>query len=890
MPETGDHSLKQYRFRAKLPQVFRYLALIVLFAAVVAVMVGFYRERNKTGFRLKNEHTRLSTDVVAEINGYERLETDGDLSKYYIKADFARTFADNHQELENVYLRTYDSNGAEADSMTAQSVLYIPEAEKNFTAYMKGNVDINARGGLNLKTNNIVYTKATETADIDETVTFERDGIRGKSFGASVRMAEKRLDLNKDVEIEAFASPELAKSGVRYAKINSASASYDQTANKIDLTDSVVIELQTRSSASGDPQKIDSTSDHAVFYLEGNSQSIDEATKPDAVNTKLKRLEMTGNVHLVSTETGASPTVIDSGYAMYEKSSGRIELKEGTHIVTSASGKMTDVRAREAIYDQPALKFTLTGGAEITQETNFIKGDSITADLYASKKVRSAAVRGNGFVRQVTTERTTSVSAPELNVTIGESGDMRTANSIGQSVATLDPNSRADYSLVTMTAPRAIRVDFKGEGLLDKMQTEGRTTIQLNAVAGTADAANKKVTADTVSTVFNANGKDISRAMAVGNAELFIEPLRSSTENYQTTITAQRFDCEFFPTGNNAKLCVGSKKTKTVRVPTVAAEGRGTQTVTADQLNAVFSEATKDVDRLEAIGNTKFTELERTAIASQMSFTQSDAVVRLRGGTPTVWDSASRAKAKEIDWDSRNQRSQLRGGVSATYYSRKSGGDATPFSNSDKPVFVTSNTADLDHKAETATFAGNARGWQENNYVRGDRLYIMQREGRLTADGNVQSVLYEAKQKIAGKESSAPVFVSAGTMNYDSKARILQYRTNVDVRQGTDRITSSSTDVFLSERNEVLKTVAEQNVVITQPGRRVTGNWVQYTAENEVAIIRGDPATVTDGENGGSQSSEITVYMRENRFVGNGKTNKNTTGRTKTVYKVKTPQ
>ncbi len=862
----------------------------MLFAAVVAVMVGFYRERNKTGFRLKNEHTKLSTDVVAEINGYERLETDGNISKYYIKADFARTFADNHQELENVYLRTYDSDGGEADSMTAQSVLYVPEAEKNFTAYMKGNVDINARGGLNVKTNNIVYSKATETADIDETVTFERDGIRGKSFGASVRMAEKRLELHKDVEIEAFESAELAKSGVRYAKINSSTASYDQIANKIDLTDSVVINLRTNSTGSGDPQTIDATSDRAVFFLDGESPTIEAASKPEAASTKLKKLEMTGNVHLVSTETGASPTTIDAGYAMYEKSTDRIELKEGTHIVTSTSGKTTDVRSNEAVYDQRALKFTLTGGAEITQETNFIKGDLITADLYTSKKVKYAVVRGNGFVRQVTTERTTSVSAPELNVAIGESGDMRSANALGQSVAILDPNTRADYSLVTMTAPRAIRVDFKGEGLLEKMQTEGRTTIQLNAAAGSADAANKKVTADTVSTIFNPNGKDISKAMAVGNAELFIEPLKASTEIYQTTINAPRFDCEFFATGNNAKSCVGAKKTKTVRVPTVASEGRSTQTLTADQLNATFSETTKDVERLDASGSAKFTELERTAIASQMSFTQGDAVVRLRGGTPTVWDNASRAKAKEIDWDSRNQRTQMRGGVSATYYSRRSGGDATPFASGDKPVFVTSDAADFDHKAETATFTGNARGWQDNNYVRGDKLYVMQKEGKFSSDGNVQSVLYDAKQKIAGKESSAPVFVSAGTMNYDRKTRVLQYRTNVDVRQGTDRITSASTDVYMSEKNEVLKTVAEQNVVITQPGRRVTGDWVQYTAENEVAIIRGNPASVTDGENGGSQSSEITVFMRENRFVGNGKTNKNTTGRTKTVYKVKTPQ
>lgn len=875
---------------ARLPQIFRYLALVVLCLSVIAVIVGFYRERNRSSFRLKGEHTKLSTEVVAEINGYERLETDGALSKYYIKADFARTFADNHQELENVYIRTYDNEGNEADSVAAQSVLYVPEANKNFTAYMKGNVDINARGGLNVKTNNIVYTKATETADIDEAVTFERAGIRGKSFGASVRMAEKRLELHKDVEIEAFESPELAKSGVRYAKINSSSASYDQNTNRIDLTDSVVINLQTKSTTSGNPQTIDATSNKAVFFLDGETPAFDQAAKPETANSKLKKLEMTGNVHLVSTEIGSAPTTIEAGYAMYEKITDRIELREGTHIVTSASGKSTDVRAAEAIYDQRALKFTLTGGAEITQDTNYIKGDLISADLYSSKKVKYAVVRGNGFVRQVTTERTTSVSAPELNVAINEAGDMKSANAIGQSVATLDPNSKADYSLVTMAAPRAIRVDFKGEGLLEKMQTEGRTTIQLSAVAGTADAANKKVTADSVSTVFNANGKDISRTAAVGNAELYIEPLKASTDNYQTTINAPRFDCEFFPTGNNAKICIGAKKTKTVRVPTVASNGRGTQTLTADQLTASFSETTKDVERLDASGNSKFIELDQTATASSMTFAQRDAIVRLRGGTPTVWDSASRAKAKEIDWDSRNQRSQLRGGVSTTYYSKKAAGDATPFSSSDKPVFMTSDTADFDQKSSTAVFTGNARGWQDNNYVRGDRLVVLQKEGKFSADGNVQSVLYDAKQKVAGKESSVPVFVTARTMNYDDRSRLLQYRDNVDVRQGSDRITSGSTDVYLNDRNEVVKTVAETNVVITQPGRRAAGDSVQYTAENEVAVIRGNPATVTDAENGASQSSEITVFMRENRFIGNGKTNKNTTGRTRTVYKVKAPQ
>ena len=65
---------------------------------------------------------------------------------------------------------------------------------------------------------------------------------------------------------------------------------------------------------------------------------------------------------------------------------------------------------------------------------------------------------------------------------------------------------------------------------------------------------------------------------------------------------------------------------------------------------------------------------------------------------------------------------------------------------------------------------------------------------------------------------------------------------------------------------------------------------MQYNAENEQAILRGNPATVTDAQNGSSRSTEITMFMKENRFVGNGKTRQNKNGRVKSVYNVKPTQ
>ena len=93
---------------------------------------------------------QLSEDVVAEINGYESRENEGDKLNYFIKADKAKTFSDNHQELENVYLEVFDETGEKSDKISANKAIYIPD-EKNskiFTAFFAGDVDINSRDNL----------------------------------------------------------------------------------------------------------------------------------------------------------------------------------------------------------------------------------------------------------------------------------------------------------------------------------------------------------------------------------------------------------------------------------------------------------------------------------------------------------------------------------------------------------------------------------------------------------------------------------------------------------------------------------------------------------------------------------------------------------------------
>jgi len=911
--EVKRPNIQKLQKRARLPEYFRYGAIGAIVLIVLAIGIGFYLARNNTDFRLKPEDAKLSKDVIAEVSGYERTESDGDVKKFYIKADKAKTFSDNHQELENVYLQVFDETGEKFDQITSEKAIYIPAENKNFTAYFAGNVNIATRDELKVKTEQIYYKKETETAEAEEAVEFERRNVTGKSLGAFVNIKDKRLELMKDVEINGFAldpNDELARTDIKSAHITANYAMVDQNAEKIEFNENVFINVIPNGNNSEMSQPTDIKSNRAVASFENKeirqidlNGNVDIYQKPTSANSKwtrtkaskatakikgeLKTAELTENVDIETTTNDAKPTKINSQYALYEKDIDRFHLKNGVHIVTVEDSKPTNIKASEAVYEQTNGRIFLNGNSEIDNGTEYIRGDQMTAMLFPTKKVRYSMAKGNAYLKQNSPERTTEVSANELNATFNENQQLKEANTIGGSNVVLVPARAEEYSKVTMSAPNAIHLAFRGEGLLEKMNTEGRTTIIMNAPDNRSDAANKKLTADTVKTIFNQNGKDISHAEAVGNAELYVEPLQASASNYKTTTNAPRFDCEFFPTGNNARVCVAQTKTKTVRVPTVPADNGGTQTLIADKLTAQFNQQTQDISQFDAAGDAKFSELDRNGIAETFNFTANDEVVRLRGGEPTVWDSRARAKANEIDWDTRSEKSFLRGNVSTTYYNQKQTGGATPFGATNKPVYVTSANAEFDHAAETGLYTGNARAWQDNNYVRSDKLLLKQKEGQLFAEGTVQSLLYDAKKRENGKETTVPVYASSNKLFYNRENRLLRYEENVDIRQGTDRITSGKADIYMNDRNEMSQTVAESNVVITQPNRRAVGDWAQYTAENEVAILRGNPARVDDSENGTSQGAQMTVYMRENRVISESKTEQNNTGRIRSVYKVK---
>ena len=867
MRDATSKKVNGLRLRAAIPKYFRYAAVALLFVVLVVVGIALYRGSGDPDFRMKGFPTSLSKDVVATVEGYERREMEGDTVKYFISADRAVSFADEHQELENVLLRVMTPDGAGVDEIRAAKGVYVPAEDKDFTVFFAGDVKINTRDRLAVATDNLTYRRSTDIATAEEAVTFERDNVRGSSVGAVVNASAKRVELLNSVAIETRAGESSGGPELQPALINASYAAYDQLREEIELTGDVHLR-SAESVPAADRYDIRAARANATL-----ARLSDE-------NLDVREVELFDNVRIAS----GPNTRLNSNYAVYRRPNERFEMTGAVHIATNDSGAQTDLRSQAAVYEKLKQLVSMSGGVEITRGGDLVKGDTVVALLYGDQKLKKVDVDGNGLVRQTNTERTFEVTGPKIVAAFDTNQDLTSSDVLGNASATLVPAGEASYSKVTLGAPKALRARFRTGGLMETVSTDGRTVIVMHAPANDPQAANRRVSADTVRSFFTSDGRFLRKAEAVGNAELVIEPVTAAADKYVTTVNAPRFDCEFFATGNNARTCDAATKSKTVREPMAQSAGRGRQVLTADKMNVRFNEATRDAEIMTASGNAKFNELARNASAATFEFNVTEQIVRLRGGEPTAWDDRARAKATDIDWDTRNQRSSLRGNVSTTYYSQRATGGATPFSSSGRPVYLTAGMADIDHAAEVAVYRQNARAWQDDNYLRAETITLSQKEGRLNAEGGVQSMLTRAP---AGNRSKQPVHASSNKMSYVRESALLRYEENVDIRQGSDRITGAVANIHLDSNNELSQTIVENQVVITQPGRRATGDYAQYVAANETVLLRGRPAKISDAERGSSEGAEVMVYLREDRVVGEGKSERDPTGRIRSVFKVK---
>src|SRR5712692_10319158 len=473
----------------------------------------------------------------------------------------------------------------------------------------------------------------------------------------------------EDVNLQIF-----PPAGDKPDQITSTRSLYDQKNGLIQFDGNVQIEthdalkVKTESILYHQDSEVAETSQPVTFERENVSGRATGAM----VDDKNKRLELRSEV-----EVTVAPDAVKTG----ESKDAKPAKLKGSRAMPVA------IHAPRAVFEQTSMRLTFSGGATAEQDRDVMSGDTLTAILNERKvqkiegrgnstanlsekaQLQKIEVRGNSYLRSM--DEGHAAEAHSVDMDFFLDGDQRLQRAYAwRDVRAQSLNTDSEMQL---SGAMGLNLDFQAQGersLLKEMRADGRSVVNLSAPKSRANdprAASKRLTADSIKMTWRGTGKDLEKAEAVGNAELYVEPVQKTAKADKKTLTAPRFDCEFFESGNLARNCTATGGARAVIDAMIENPNRSTRTITSQNMTAVFSRETQDPEKIDAQGDVKFSQKDKNGVAAGGSYTASDETVRLRGGEPTVWDSRARTKAIEIDSNTSTDISFARGKVQTTY-------------------------------------------------------------------------------------------------------------------------------------------------------------------------------------------------------------------------------
>lgn len=553
-----------------------------------------------------------------------------------------------------------------------------------------------------------------------------------------------------------------------------------------------------------------------------------------------------------------------------------------------------EIRGDSANYIEKDGLVRFEGNASVTQGERLARADQITGFTNPqTKRIERIELRGNSYLKSQEKGKASEAQSRDMDFFFDEAQQLKSVVANGAARArSLEKDAPRE-----ITAERIELVYKPGEQGSDiqSVTTQGRTVMKLEAIESSANQSEwseRVIEADGVQAFFREDGKNLARAEANGNAALTVTPKRVTPDAEKRRLRAAKFSAEFFETGNALKAFVAEPNAVAEFEP-MQPDGKDgkrlKKTLSGKKLTANFSQQTQDIADLTVEGDARFTDGERTATAARGVYAAANRTVAMRG-KPQLWDSSSRASAEEIDANLDTGESDLRGRVRTTWFSRDSTGGSAPFKNRKAPVTIASDRAIAKHNEGAARYIGNARAWQDDDFVRADNIELDKGERVMTAWGAAQSAFYDFEREVEkGRKQVVPVFATADRIVYTDANRTAHYEGAVKIRQGTDHIEAAVADAVMDEEHRLVSLTASKDVVMTQPSRRATGDQVVYTAATDVAVLTGNLAMVEDREREAvTKSAKLTLHLRDARIEANDDNNdgSGTKRRVKTTHRI----
>ena len=383
----------------------------------------------------------------------------------------------------------------------------------------------------------------------------------------------------------------------------------------------------------------------------------------------------------------------------------------------------------------------------------------------------------------------------------------------------------------------------------------------------------KDLRASEVDFNFRPGGSSLQDATTAGPGTLTIIP--ADPKVGKRIVTAGQFLMAFDAKGDLEKMR-GRAPTRIVFDPPGNVTGAVAQASTADRLDALFDPATETLREVRQSGNFRFQDGDRQASAQDARYlARADKLYLI--GDPEVWDPNSRMKCEHLTFDLGTDTAIGEGRVRATHLRKPTnGGPAVPTN-------VLADRVIAERKSQVVHYEGHVRAWHGADVVESSSLDVYRAEKRVSEGSRVVTSHLQPASLVSGPGEEAkapengtrPVTIRADALEYFDQGRTARYRGHVQFQTENTTLDSDRLDVYFSEggsveQSEVERAVADGHVVVTQPGRRATGEHAEYYAGPGKIVLTGGPPTLYDEQMGFTTGQRLTFFIHDDRLIVDG--------------------
>jgi lipopolysaccharide export system protein LptA len=433
-----------------------------------------------------------------------------------------------------------------------------------------------------------------------------------------------------------------------------------------------------------------------------------------------------------------------------------------------------------------------------------------------------------------------------------------------------------------------IVLEFSGKNLLTKAHAEDRVRLlqHQNLANASASQQDLELTAHGIdffmAEVSRARlshakqGSHLERAETSGIAQITLRPKTGSGP--QTLVTAAKFDAHFDSSGQFTSIHGAPDARIVSQNP-----GEPDRISTSRIVDATFQPGS-GIQTIVQQGNVAYVDGDRKAWGDRARYTPADQVLILTG-SPRVTDGGMTTTANSMRLNRATGDAFAEGEVKSTYSDLKPQPGGALLSSS-SPIHVTARAMSVHGTSAVALYTGDARLWQDANAVEAQSIEFDRDHRSMVAIGStasetVSTVLIQTERSTKdSSEKLTPIAITSTRLTYADNERKAHFEGDVVAKGADVTITAKRMDAFLEARGRTSqplagagkldKIIAQEQVVITQPDRRATGDVLTYTASDDKFVLTGGPPSIFDAEHGKITGVSLTFFRHDDRVLVEG--------------------